>query len=223
MIQILSDTTKEPLQLIGLTSAICYDSNISDKEKNHKRAIECIEADHGRVMEWVNVSMIVNGYSAKCIRELMRHIVGTSVLQESTRYVDILPEYDCIDAVCPKTISGNIEREAAWIDAICGITKGMKKLKALGVPKEDYSNLLPLAYKTKIVWKINLRALIHFMNLRLCKRAYWEIQDLCNEIKKELSKYSEEWKEICEKYFVPKCIKDGKCKENKSCGRMEKN
>ena len=75
---------------------------------------------------------------------------------------------------------------------------------------------------TKIVWKINLRALIHFMNERLCTRAYKEIRMLCNEIKEKLSAYSDEWKWICDNYFVSKCKDIGYCKEDKCCGIMPK-
>ena len=72
---------------------------------------------------------------------------------------------------------------------------------------------------TKIVWKINLRALMHFMNMRLCSRAYKEIRQLSNELKTELRKLSDEWECICDNLLVPKCEAMGYCDEAKSCGR----
>ena len=108
------------------------------------------------------------------------------------------------------------------------IKNGMSKLKALGVPKEDYTNLLPLAYESKMVWKINLRSLVNFMNKRLCARALWEIRNLANELKTKLSEYSPEWKEIADKLFVPQCeiYKSQNpnlvfCPESKGCGRYK--
>ena len=74
-----------------------------------------------------------------------------------------------------------------------------------GITKEDAANILPLGMNSKMVWKINLRALINFMNRRLCTRALKEIRDLANEIKKQLSEINDEWSWIGEFLFVPTC------------------
>ena len=215
-ITILPQTTKDPLQLIGITSAVCYNSDTSDKEKNIKRALDCIHSGHGRVLEWPNVEVIVEGFSAKMMREAMRHIVGTSVLQASTRYIDYEKGFDVIT---PPAIANNNEAMEVWCKAISDIKMAMGTLKSLGVPKEDYTNLLPLAYQSKMIWKVNLRALIHFMNTRTCSRAYWEIREFSNMLKKALMEYSSEWEIICKELFVPKCDAVGYCTEAKCCGR----
>ena len=215
-ITILPQTTKDPLQLIGTTSAVCYNADISNKEKNIKRALDCIHSGHGRVLEWPNVEVIVEGFSAKMMREAMRHIVGTSVLQASTRYIDYEKGFDVIT---PPSIEGNNEAMEVWCKAISDIKMAMGALKALGVPKEDYTNLLPLAYQSKMIWKVNLRALVNFMNLRTCFRAYWEIREFANMLKKALMEYSPEWEIICKELFVPKCDAVGYCTEAKCCGR----
>ena len=215
-ITILPQTTKDPLQLIGTTSAVCYNADISNKEKNIKRALDCIHSGHGRVLEWPNVEVIVEGFSAKMMREVMRHIVGTSVLQASTRYIDYEKGFDVIT---PPSIEGNNEAMEVWCKAISDIKMAMGALKALGVPKEDYTNLLPLAYQSKMIWKVNLRTLVNFMNLRTCFRAYWEIREFSNMLKKALMEYSPEWEIICKELFVPKCDAVGYCTEAKCCGR----
>ena len=215
-ITILPQTTKDPLQLIGTTSAVCYNADISNKEKNIKRALDCIHSGHGRVLEWPNVEVIVEGFSAKMMREAMRHIVGTSVLQASTRYIDYEKGFDVIT---PPSIEGNNEAMEVWCKAISDIKMAMGALKALGVPKEDYTNLLPLAYQSKMIWKVNLRTLVNFMNLRTCSRAYWEIREFANMLKKALMEYSPEWEIICKELFVPKCDAVGYCTEAKCCGR----
>ena len=218
-ITILPQTTKDPLQLIGTTAAICYDADISNKEKNIKRALNCIRSDHGRVLEWPNVEVIIEGYSAKMMREAMRHIVGTSVLQASTRYIDYEKGFGI---VIPPSVSCNKDALETWNTAIDDIKAAMAKLKEIGVPKEDYTNLLPLAYESKMVWKVNLRTLVHFMNVRLCSRAYWEIRDFAKDLKLKLESYSDEWKIISDNLFVPKCEKVGYCIEEKCCGRKPK-
>ena len=215
-ITILPQTTKDPLQLIGTTSAVCYNADTSNKEKNIKRALDCIHSGHGRVLEWPNVEVIVEGFSAKMMREAMRHIVGTSVLQASTRYIDYEKGFDVIT---PPAIEGNNDAMEVWCKAMSDIKMAMGALKALGIPKEDYTNLLPLAYQSKMIWKVNLRTLINFMNMRLCSRAYWEIREFSNMLKKALMNYSPEWEIICKELFVPKCDAVGYCTEAKCCGR----
>lgn len=218
-ITILPQTTKDPLQLIGTTSAVCYNADVSNKEKNIKRALDCIHSGHGRVLEWPNVEVIVEGFSAKMMREAMRHIVGTSVLQASTRYIDYEKGFDVIT---PPAIANNNEAMEVWCKAISDIKMAMGALKALGVPKEDYTNLLPLAYQSKMIWKVNLRTLINFMNMRLCSRAYWEIRQFANELKDALTAYSPEWKQITDALFVPKCEAVGYCTESQCCGRKKR-
>lgn len=213
---ILPQTTKDPLQLIGTTSAVCYNADISNKEKNIKRALDCIHSGHGRVLEWPNVEVIVEGFSAKMMREAMRHIVGTSVLQASTRYIDYEKGFDVIT---PPAIANNNDAMEVWCKAMNDIKMAMGALKALGVPKEDYTNLLPLAYQSKMIWKVNLRTLVNFMNMRLCSRAYWEIREFSNMLKKTLMEYSPEWEIICKELFVPKCDAVGYCTEAKCCGK----
>ena len=63
-ILILEETTKKPLTLMGQRAGVCWGGNITDPEKNYKRGLDCLESGHGRVMEYVNVEMVLDGYSA---------------------------------------------------------------------------------------------------------------------------------------------------------------
>lgn len=213
MIKILPYTTKEPLQMIGYCAGICWNSDVSDPGKNIDRALDCINSGHTRTAEFPDVYCIIEGYSARCIRELYTHIVGTTRLQESTRYVNC----DSFDFYMPENILNDTYNQTVFYEAIKSIKAAYTDLLNNGVSKEDAANILPLGMYTKIVWKINLRALIHFMNERLCNRAYKEIRALSNELKSALIDYSTEWAQIANAYFYPKCIADGKCKEKKPC------
>ena len=68
--------------------------------------------------------------------------------------------------------------------------------------------------------KINVRALMHLFNVRTCNRAYKEFRDFMKELREELCKIDEEWKELCDNYFVTKCEFYGFCDEGNCCGRM---
>ncbi|MCR5217362.1 FAD-dependent thymidylate synthase [Treponema sp.] len=217
MVEILSITEKNPLEHIGMVAGICWNSPVDNPEKNRKRAISCISSGHGRVMEYADAELVISGYSARCIRELYTHIIGTTRLQESTRYVNM----EDFKYYTPSTVASD-EQKKEYDGCMDAIAKSYSALLDSGVSKEDAANLLPLGMDTKIVLKINLRALIHFMEMRLCTRAYKEIRALSSEIKKVLSDYSEEWKYIAENYFLPKCEAAGFCIEEKCCGRKPK-
>lgn len=95
----------------------------------------------------------------------------------------------------------------------------MRDLKELEIPNEDLTNLLPLAYDTTMVLKINLRALIHMFHVRACTCAYWEYREFMKELKDLLGGLDEEWKFIADNYFVPKCVAIGYCTEKtRHCG-----
>lgn len=156
---------------------------------------------------------IIEGYSARCIRELYTHIVGTTRLQESTRYVNC-KGFDYYDPT-----KGNDRQTLVYNQTMTTIRQAYQELIDAGMSKEDAANILPLGMSTKIVWKINLRALIHFMNMRLCNRAYKEIRILSQELKSALIDYSEEWARIANTYFNPKCVAEGRCTENHPCNK----
>ena len=217
MIKILPWTTTEPLSMIGYCAGYCWGSPLDDKEQNIKRAKSCIASGHGRTEEYPDVYCTIDGYSARCIRELARHCVGTTFLQESTRYVDAKSMDVETDFFYPTKF--NDEQKNILKEGLKDAMYTYRKLEEADVNKEDAALLLPLGMDTKIVYKINLRALEHFFHKRACNRAYHEIRNLCSELKSELSKISEEWKWVCENMLVPECEHLGYCPEVKGCGK----
>ena len=88
-ITILPETTKDPISLIGRRAGICWGADITDEQKNYKRGLDCIESNHGRTLEFPDIHMVIDGYSAKCLREYYTHIGCLPTrLQASTRYID---------------------------------------------------------------------------------------------------------------------------------------
>ncbi len=211
--------TEHPLQLIGQCTGVCWGAPVNDPEKNKKRAISCIKANHGRVLEFPEFIIVIDGYSARMMRELYTHIGGGPTrLQSSTRYV----ESTNLHVYTPPSCDGNGDFE----HAITEIQQSYGDLLSAGVPKEDAANILPLGMESKMVWKGNLRMLINFMNRRLCTRALKEIRNFANELKKLLASVDDEWAWIAENLFVPSCeqykIHNPEmkfCVEEHCCGR----
>ena len=223
-ITVQSETTKNPITLMGMESGICYNSNTSDPEKNYKRGIENIKTNHGRVLEYPQVFIVIDGYSAKVIRELYTHIGGAPTrLQASTRYIDYEHGFDF---VTPTKVTANPEALEVYNNTIDTIKDALLKLDNLGIPREDSSMVLPLCMTTKVVLRTNLRNLSDMSRQRMCSRAWWEFRQLFGDIMKALASYSDEWKTLITdaslNVFSPKCEVLGYCPEKNSCGRKPK-
>lgn len=147
--------------------------------------------------------MVISDVSARALRELYTHIGGSPTrLQASTRYIS---EKDGYSYYIPPKIENNQACKEKFTECMEEIQDTYNYLLENSSSKEDAANVLPLGMMSKMVWKINLRALINFMNRRLCMRALKEIRDLAVEIKKQLGSINDEWSWIAENLFVPTC------------------
>lgn len=214
-ITILKETTSNPITLMGERAGVCWDADILDDKKNYRRGLDCIESGHHRVMEYVNIEMILDGYSARVIREWYTHIGGAPTrLQASTRYID----YNNFPYVIPLAVMQNEEALQKYNEVMHMIVQISNELiTSYQIPKEDAAMLLPLGMSTKIVDKRNLRNLIEMSHQRICNRAYWEYRELMKDIKNALCEYSEEWAYLVENYLVPKCKATVGCTEKNGC------
>lgn len=211
MIRIINYTPK-PLSLMGECASACWNSTPSPQI-----GIDCIESGHGRVLEYPDVIIEVGGYSARVIREIYTHIIGTTRLQASTRYI----QYGEFDYITPPSIAKNTLALAKYQKVMFAIQETYRELEELGIPKEDIGMVLPLAMESKIVLKINARAILHMAETRECNRAYWEFRKFMKELHSVLGVLDKEWDKIMT-YAKPKCEVNGYCNERNSCGRYAK-
>ena len=217
VVLLLPETTKNPITLMGERAGICWEADTTNPEKNYKRGLDCLSSGHGRVMEYVNVELVLRDYSARVIREWYTHLGGAPTrLQASTRRID----YSSFKYVTPPSIVANNEACIRYDSTMREIGRLCEVLeKQHGGPREDVALLLPLGMCTTIVDKRNLRNLVDMSRQRMCGRAYHEYRDLFQSICTALSSYSEEWKYIVDNYFHPKCEELGYCPEQQSCGK----
>lgn len=218
-ITILPETTKNPITLMGQRAGVCWGGNTTEDEKNYKRGMDCILSGHGRVMEYVNVEMVLKGYSARVEREWYTHIGGAPTrLQSSTRYIDYAGKG--FDYIIPPSVQRNEEALEKYQALMAHINEECRILEQeYKIPREDVANGLPLGMTATIVDKRNLRNLVDMSHQRMCNRAYWEYRQLFHDIGKALADYSEEWNWIVTNLFLPKCDYYGYCTETRPCGK----
>lgn len=223
MIKIIN-IDKNPISLIGKNAAVCYGKPIDTVmgeycKSDYKRGLACIKSGHGRALEYAAVNVEVSGYSARCIREVYTHIVGTTRLQESTRYINMSD----FGYFMPDSIRNNPKAHMLYVNLMDTVKATYEQLRECDIPVEDCANVIPLAYNSRIAFKINVRSLLHLAEERMCNRAYHEIRGFVTEFKKALYSYGDvnndiEWQEIA-LMMKPKCQNLGYCPEKKGCGR----
>lgn len=215
-VTILDTTTRNPITLIGDRAGVCWGADTNDPAKNYKRGLDCIESGHGRTLEFVNVEMILDGYSARVIREWYTHIGGSPTrLQASTRYID----YGKFEYITPPSIRQDGINKSVYDSAMAAISKAIWALENAGVVREDAALLLPLGMCTRVVDKRNLRNLVDMSRQRMCTRAYWEFREMFDDILCALEGLSDEWMEVIERTMHAKCYVLGYCPEKHGCGK----
>ena len=190
-----------------------------DREVQADFVRKVLESGHDSPVEHASFTFAIAGISRACSHQLVRHRIA-SYSQQSQRYVD---ESD-MDYVLPPAIA-RIPEARERFEAFMGeVGSAYRDLKAIldahgrkDKSKEDARFVLPQAAETKVVVTMNCRALLHFFNLRCCRRAQWEIRAM-----------AEAMLELC-KAELPaifglagaKCESLGYCPESErfACGR----
>lgn len=194
----LTRITKDPILAIEEAASNCYDSTPTG---DGKIMAHCIRSGHTSVTEFCDFTFHVEGVSRALSHQLVRHRLA-SYAQRSQRYCS----EDGFGYVVPNSILSDSTALSHYQKCMGTIVQAYKDLQELDIPNEDARMVLPNACDTQIEVKMNLRALMNFMNERLCTCAQWEIRKLAQKMKKEVVAQVPE----LEPYLVPKCEKYGK-------------
>jgi thymidylate synthase (FAD) len=181
-----------------------------------------VRSGHHSALEHASFTFAVDGVSRACTHQLVRHRLA-SYNQQSQRYVN----FGGGDSfVVPPSVAANAEASKVFLAAMEHARAAYDRLVELGLAEgrgkesvqEDARFVLPNAAETKIVVTMNARELRHFLQVRCCNRAQWEIRDLAWTLRGML-------KEIAPNLFAgtgPGCLY-GDCPEGKmTCGKPYK-
>ena len=221
--------TPDPDRAVAIAGRLCY-APVSAAELKEEMTDEAVaklvrilvRSGHHSALEHASFTFAVDGVSRACTHQLVRHRVA-SYNQQSQRYVN----FGGGDSfVMPPTVAANAEAKEVFLAAMDQTRAAYDKLVELGLAEgrgkesvqEDARFVLPNAAETKIVVTMNTRELRHFLQVRCCNRAQWEIRDLAWRMRAML-------KEIAPNLFEgtgPGCLY-GDCPEGKmTCGKPYK-
>ena len=214
--------TPNPDGLANLCAETCVSKTIPTikTSANGLRSLqEALDSHHESVIEHCSFTFAVSGVSRALTHQLVRHRVA-SYSQQSQRYVRMAySSRDCFDYVIPKSIWDNSEARALYENHMKATAEIYGRLvDCYKLPMEDARYILPNATCTNVIVTMNARELLHFFSLRCCERAQWEIRELADKMLRIC-------KEVSPTIFEdagPSCVRDGFCRESKSCGRAPK-
>lgn len=184
------------------------------EDKNYEKMVSLVdkvlESGHHSTIEHCQFVFSISGVSRACTHQLVRHR-HMQFSQKSQRYVTEKEQFEYVtpESIKKKAYTGSYDSLMFEIQDLynCMIKDG--------IPAEDARFVLPNAATSSLVVSLNVRELIHLANERLCCNAQWEIRNLVHTMC-ELVVNKEPF---LEKYLQPKCVKNQKCNEIKSCGR----
>ena len=173
--------TPDPERAIAAASRLCYSpvgaadllEHMSDEAV--RRVLKTvITSGHTSTLEHASYTFAIDGVSRAMTHQLVRHRLA-SYSQQSQRYVafDSEPVF-----VVPPTVAADPAAREAFDDACAASFDAYRAQLEAGIPAEDARYLLPNAMETKIVVTMNARELLHFFELRCCRRAQWEIREV---------------------------------------------
>jgi thymidylate synthase (FAD) len=169
------------------------------------------ELDSEQLLPHLNYTFAIEKISRACSHQLVRHRIA-SYSQQSQRYIKVKLLSEKI--VVPPSIGENEDYEAL----INSASEAYQSLAKSGIPKEDARFVLPNAAETSLLLTMEGKSLMHFLGLRTCNRAQWEVRELANMMLKQLREVEPSIFNIAGPY----CYQLGYCPEGRhTCGKMK--
>lgn len=174
-------STPDPERAVSAAARLCYApvgaaqlmDGMSD-EAGRKVLRTIMRSGHHSALEHASYTFAIDGVSRALTHQLVRHRLA-SFNQQSQRYVAYAEEPTF---VVPPAVADDVEMLERFNAATSAAFSAYRELMDSGVEAEDARYLLPNAMETKIVVTMNMRELLHFFDVRCCKRAQWEIREL---------------------------------------------
>ena len=202
-----------PRDTEGFLNAVCdFSGRFSAGVKGNESHALFTDA-RPRELEMLHYTFRIRRVSLACVTHFTRHrMVSLLVPPVSLALAEG-------DYVLPETVKAIPEAEAIYRHAFEDQARAAQKAQAMGLSMANLSYFAMSGHQLDLMISMNLREMIHFMKLRTCRRAQWEIQGVAWRMLRLLTDREPE----VFRYLGPSCVY-GPCPEGKmSCGRPFEN
>ncbi|MDI6856862.1 MAG: FAD-dependent thymidylate synthase [Dehalococcoidia bacterium] len=206
----LLDHTHDPIRSLYIAFRTAYSSltpqeigeRIEAERITRQQMLDFVEkrlqTGHASPLEQVWFEFAISGVSRAFSHQFVRHRVGISFEQQSQRYVVFK------GGEFPHTVPETVRQagyEDKLRDAFADIGRLYQEMVDAGIPAEDARFLIPNAAHTNFKVTVNLQALLHICDLRLCTRAQWEFRKVASLMRAEVNRVAPE----LARHLQPKC------------------
>lgn len=216
--------TLSPEEVVALGARLCYSrarvddllERVSTRDQTDFVG-RIMRMGHDSVLEHASFTFGIEGVSRVLLAQITRHRLASFSVQ-SQRYVSyesgfgyiVPPKIEALGEEAVREYEQQMDTLHQWY------TRWQEKLGTGEGGNEDARFVLPGACETRMMVTMNVRELRHFLSLRMCSRAQWEIRALATEMHRLCM-------EVAPALFAdagPGCLR-GACPEGeKTCGKM---
>lgn len=216
--------TLSPEEVVALGARLCYSrarvddllERVSTRDQTDFVG-RIMKMGHDSVLEHASFTFGIEGVSRVLLAQITRHRLASFSVQ-SQRYVSyesgfgyiVPPKIEALGEEAVREYEQQMDTLHQWY------TRWQEKLGTGEGGNEDARFVLPGACETRMMVTMNVRELRHFLSLRMCSRAQWEIRALATEMHRLCM-------EVAPALFAdagPGCLR-GACPEGeKTCGKM---
>ena len=188
------------------------------KEKEKKFLELMIKQPHQTVFEYVKTTWLLENVSRAFQQQLTRTRQASYSIQ-SLRIVN--PGDFATDRkyhVPDSSVSRNLQGE--YHSAMLASQEYYQNLVKSGASTEDARGILPLNIFSPVTMSIDLRALAHMLELRMCLNTQEEFRKVAAQMKAEIGRKINKY--LADNLFMPNCEKDGVCNSPVPCVKAKR-
>ncbi|MEZ4812756.1 MAG: FAD-dependent thymidylate synthase [Caldisericia bacterium] len=137
---------------------------------------EVLKHRHARELEQVNFTFSLRGMSLPTLTHLVRHRIQSIIIPNFSNL------YKCRHIIEPESIRKMTEAHSVFKAAVNSHDSFSLAMDRFDVRPENRVYTLLSGQAINVVTTINARELIHFLLLRTCNRAQWEIRDYADKM-----------------------------------------
>ena len=195
-----------------LMDAQIYNGMFSHDPEGPYEYFDLITSERTRELELLHAQFEIRNLSLAAITHLVRHRMQTVLVPQVTQAV-YFQSY-----VLPESVKENAKVCEIYQQAFARNAAVFKQMRSNGLPDEAAQYFALAGNQLDVLCDMNGRELLHFMKLRTCTRAQWEIRACAVELLRQL-------RAACPSVFGcfgPSCFVTGVCPEGRlSCGKAE--
>ena len=198
-----------PADAEGLLNAALGFTGRLGSDENELRAL--LKDARPRELELLNYAFRVKRVSLACLTHFARHRIQSPLIPP------VLTALAGGDYVLPESVKEMPEAKLVYMRAFAHQAALAQAAVAKGMKPEEVSYFAMSGHQLDILMGMNARELMHFMKLRTCSRAQWEIRAVAKRMLEELrAQYPALFV-----FYGPSC-RYGGCPEGRmSCGHPE--